>query len=38
MATFIISNEELEDIMKITKSIEGSNVLIKGVSKTIKNN
>ena len=35
----IISNEEINDIMKIVKSLEGSALLIaiKGVSKTIKN-
>ena len=32
----IISNEEMEDIMKIVKSLEDSGLLIKGVSKTIK--
>ena len=32
----IISNEELEDIMKIIKSLEGCGLLIKGVSETIK--
>ena len=36
-ATLIISNEEINDIMKIVKSIEKSSLLIKGVSKTIKN-
>ena len=33
----IISNEEMNDIMKILKSLEESDLLIKGVSKTIKN-
>ena len=35
----IISNEEINDIMKIVKSLEESGLLIaiKGVSKTIKN-
>ena len=33
----IISNEEMEDIMKIVKSLEESGLLIKGISKTIKN-
>ena len=32
-----ISNEEMEDIMKIVKSFEESGLLIKGISKTIKN-
>ena len=35
--TLIISNEEMKDIMKIVKSFEESSLLIKGVSKTIKN-
>ena len=33
----IISNEEMEDIMKIIKSLEKSGILIKGISETIKN-
>ena len=37
MATLIVSNEEMHDIMKIVKSLKGSGLLIKGVSKTIKN-
>ena len=36
-AALIISNEEMEDITKIVKSVEGSGLLIKGISKTIKN-
>ena len=35
--TFIISNEEMNDIMKIIKYFEESGLLIKGVSETIKN-
>ena len=35
--TLIISNEEMNDIMKIIKCLGGSDLLIKGVSKTIKN-
>ena len=35
--TLIISNEEIDDIMKIVKSLEDSGLLIKGVSETIKN-
>ena len=35
--TLIISNEEMNDIMKIIKSLEESDILIKDVSKTIKN-
>ena len=33
----IISNEEINDIMKIIKPLEESGLLIKGVSETIKN-
>ena len=33
----MISNEEMEDIMKIVKSLEESGLLIKGISETIKN-
>ena len=33
----IISNEEMENIMKIVKSIEESGLLMKGISETIKN-
>ena len=35
--TLIISNEGMNDIMKIVKSLEDSGLLIKGVSETIKN-
>ena len=35
--TLVISNEEMNDIMKITQALEDSNVLLKGVTKTIKN-
>ena len=35
--TLIISNEEVNDILKIIKSLEESGSLIKGVSETIKN-
>ena len=35
--TLIISNEEMNDIMKIVKSLEESGLLIIGVSETIKN-
>ena len=37
MTALIISNKEMEGIMKITKSLEESGLLIKGVSETIKN-
>ena len=35
--TLIISNEEMNDIMKIVQALEDSNILLKGVPKTIKN-
>ena len=35
--TIIISNDEMKDILKIVKSLEGSGLLLLGVSKTIKN-
>ena len=37
MKTLIVSNGEMEDIMKIVKSLEESGLLIKDVSKTIEN-
>ena len=37
ITTLIISSEEINDIMKIVKSLEVSGLLIKGVSETIKN-
>ena len=33
--TLIISNDEMEDIIKIVKSLEDSGLLLKGVSETI---
>ena len=36
MTTSIIPNKEMEDIMKIVKSLEGSGLLTKGVSGAIK--
>ena len=33
----IISNEEMDDILKIVKSLEDSGVLLKGVGETIQN-
>ena len=36
MTTLIISNEEMNDIMKIVKSPDKSGLLIKGLSKAIK--
>ena len=35
--TLIISNEEMNDIMKIVQALEDSNILLKGVIKTSKN-
>ena len=35
--TLIISNEEMNDIMKIVKSLEESCLVIKGVSEVIQN-
>ena len=35
--TLIISNKELNEIMKIVQALEDSNILLKGVTKTIKN-
>ena len=37
IATLIILNEEMNDTMKIVKSLEESGLLIKDVSETIKN-
>ena len=34
--TLIISNEEMNDIMKIVQTLEDSNILLKGVTKTLK--
>ena len=36
-ATWIISNKEMNDIMKIAQALEDSNILLKGVAKTIRN-
>ena len=35
--TLLISNEEMNDVMKMIKSLEGSCLLRKGVSEAIKN-
>ena len=35
--TLIISNKEINDIMKIVQTVKNSNILLKGVTKTIKN-
>ena len=36
-ATLIISNNEIEDIIKIVKSLEDSGLLLKGVTETVQN-
>ena len=35
--TLIISNEEMNDMIKVVQALENSNILLKGVTKTIKN-
>ena len=35
--TIIFSNEDLDDMIKIVKALEDSDVLMKGVTETIKN-
>ena len=35
--TLIISNEEMNNIIKIIQALEDSNILLKGVTKTIEN-
>ena len=35
--TVIISNEEMNDIMKIVQALGDANILLKGITKTIKN-
>ena len=35
--TIIISNDEIEDLIKIVKSLEDSGLLLKGVSETVQN-
>ena len=35
--TLIISNEEMNDIIKIVQALEESNILLKGVTETVKN-
>ena len=36
-ATLIISNEEMNDILKIVQVLDDSNILLKRITKTIKN-
>ena len=37
MTTLIIPNDEIEDIIKIVKSLEDSDLLLKGVTATVQN-
>ena len=37
MTTLIMSNDEMRDIIKIVKSLEGSGLLLKGVTETVQN-
>ena len=37
MTTLILSNDEIGDIIKIVKSLEGSGLLLKGVTETVQN-
>ena len=37
MTTLIISNNEIEDIIKIVKSLEDSGLLLTGVTETVQN-
>ena len=37
MATLILSNDEIEDIIKVVKSLEDSGLLLKGVTETVQN-
>ena len=37
MATLIISNDEIEDIIKIVQSLENSGLLLAGVTETVQN-
>ena len=37
ITTLIISNEEMNDILKIVQAVADSNVMLKGITKTIKN-
>ena len=36
-ATLLISNQEMKDIMQIVQALEDSDILLKGVTETIKN-
>ena len=36
-STLIISNDEMNDIKKVVQALEDSDILIKGITKTVKN-
>ena len=36
ITTFIVSNEEMEDIVKIVKSLKESGLIVKGIIETLK--
>ena len=36
-ATLIISNDDMQDLLKIIKSLEGSGILLDGITGTVKN-
>ena len=38
MTTLVISNNDLNDLIKIVTALEEHDILLKGTSKTIKNN
>ena len=37
MTTLTISNDDIEDIIKIVKSLEDSGLLLKGLTETVQN-
>ena len=37
MTTLIISNNDMEDLIKMVKYLEGSDLLLKGVTETVQN-
>ena len=37
MTTLIISNDEIEDIIKMVKSLDDTGLLLKGVTETVRN-
>ena len=37
MTTLIIPNDEIEDIIKIIKSLEDSGLLLEGITETVQN-